>query len=103
MEENKKKIFEVGLIGHIGLGFAMAHYFPKNTMEAIKLKEEEKHQEKIKGEISISLDFNNVDTSINFQELKIYENDMNQTLNFKVKKQKSDFQKRMKNLQNSIK
>jgi len=57
----------------------------------------------MKDETIISLDFNNKDTSISFDEPKPYKISLDNTFNFKVKKQKSDFQKRIKNLQNSIK
>jgi len=55
------------------------------------------------GETIIPLDLNNKDTLISFDELKSFKISCNHTLNFKVKKQKSDFQKRIQNLQNSIK
>jgi len=38
-----------------------------------------------------------------FDEVEPFKISLDHTFNFKVKKQKSDFQKRMKNLQNSIK
>ena len=43
------------------------------------------------------------ETNISFDEPEPFKISCNHTFNLKVKKQKSDFQKRIKNLQNSIK
>jgi len=75
-----------------GFSFSNIHQTEKELIEKGLIEEP----------ISISLDFNN-DSLISFDEVKPYKISLNHTLNFKVKKPKSDFQKRIKNLQNSIK
>ncbi len=114
MKKDNKKIYDLDIIGHFSSSLLISTQitsFQKQSIELIKINEEEKYKEKIRQALKLVGKSNSdLDAEIGFNNLKQFANAESkishiEPFNERTREwsKKRQWKKRLKNLQNSIK